>query len=80
VTLKPHVGVLSGIVRPILPGAIVALQRQAGFRWANVATATVNDQGEYFAELDLAPGIYRARVAPRPGYAVGLSRTLSVSS
>ena len=80
VTLKPHLGLLSGIVRPILPGATVALQRQDGSRWTNVATATVNDQGEYFAQVDLAPGIYRARVAPRPGYAVGLSRTLSVSS
>jgi stage II sporulation protein D len=80
VTLKPHLGVLSGIVRPILPGAVVALQRQDGFRWTDVAKAAVNDRGEYFAELDLAPGIYRARVASRPGYAVGLSRTLSVSS
>jgi stage II sporulation protein D len=80
VTLQAPLGVLSGVVRPSLPGTLVVLQRLDGLRWRNIATANLNDQGEYSAEVELAPGAYRARTAPRAGYAVGLSRTLSVSS
>lgn len=80
VTLKAEVGVLQGTVRPALPGAVVLVQRQDGPGWKTVAKAPVDLQGAFFAELDLVPGTYRARLAPRPGYAVGLSRTLSVGS
>ena len=73
-------GTLQGTVRPVFPGATVVVQRQEGFRWVTAATAPVGDSGAFEATLELAPGTYRARLAPRPGYAVGLSRTLSVSS
>jgi hypothetical protein len=78
VTLKAAPGGVSGVVRPVLPGVIVTIQRQAGTRWTPAGTATVDEQGAYTAELALEPGVYRARVAPRPGYAVGLSKTLTV--
>ena len=78
VTLKTAPGGVSGVVRPLLPGVTVTIQRQAGTRWTPAGTATVDEQGVYSTELALAPGVYRARVAPRPGYAVGLSKTLSV--
>jgi len=80
VTLKADLGVLSGTVRPLLPAAVVVLERQDGFRWRKVVTAAVDEQGAYSAEVELTPGLYRARIAPSPGYAVGVSRTLSVSS
>jgi stage II sporulation protein D len=80
VTLKADLGVLSGTVRPLLPGAVVVLERQDGFRWRKVVNAAVAEEGAYSAEVELTPGLYRARIAPRSGYAVGVSRTLSVSS
>ncbi|MEX1358662.1 MAG: SpoIID/LytB domain-containing protein [Gaiellaceae bacterium] len=73
-------GTLQGTVRPVFPGATVVVQRQEGSRWITAGTAVVDDAGAFEATLELAPGSYRARLAPRPGYAVGLSRTLSVSS
>ena len=79
VTLKTAPGGVSGLVRPVLPGVIVTIQRQEGKRWTSAGTSTVDEQGAYTTELALAPGVYRARVAPRPGYALGLSKTLTVA-
>ncbi len=80
VTLEAHLGVLQGAVRPVLPGAVVILQRQDGSRWTSVGTALVDELGAFLSsEIELSRGVYRARLAPPPGYAAGLSRTLSIS-
>ncbi|MEX2210310.1 MAG: SpoIID/LytB domain-containing protein [Gaiellaceae bacterium] len=76
VTLKEP---FRGTVRPVLPGAIVVVQRREGARWVSAATATVDEQGAYEVSLEPAPGTYRVRLAPGSGFAVGISRTLSVS-
>jgi stage II sporulation protein D len=78
-TLTAHLGVLSGVVRPVMPGAVVILQRREGSRWVKVAAADVDGQGAFIAELDLVSAPYRARLAARSGYAVGISRTLNVT-
>jgi hypothetical protein len=67
-----------GTVRPILPGTVVVIQRQEGNRWVEAANAAVDDQGAFEAVLEPAPGAYRARVAAGGGFAVGISRTLSI--
>ena len=80
VTLKAELGVVQGTVTPVLSGAIVLVQRLQGLRWTTIAKPLVDAEGAYTTEqLELSPGAYRARVAPSPGYAAGVSRTLSVS-
>jgi stage II sporulation protein D len=73
-------GALAGTVRPAFPGATVVLQRLDGDRWTRAATALVDDTGSYRTELALPPGTYRARLAPRAGFATGLSQALAVTS
>jgi hypothetical protein len=41
--------VVSGAVRPALPGQSVVLQRQAGSRWVSLATARIDAKGAYRA-------------------------------
>ena len=72
-------GAVAGTVRPSFPGAAVAVQRLDGARWAKAATARVDGTGAFGAELVLPPGTYRARLAPRSGYAAGLSQPLVVT-
>jgi stage II sporulation protein D len=71
---------LTGLVKPILEGAPVQLQRQGNGSWKTVATTTVTSYGAFSASLDLTPGTYRARVVAGKGYAVGLSPILTVVS
>ncbi|HSC91217.1 MAG TPA: SpoIID/LytB domain-containing protein [Gaiellaceae bacterium] len=72
-------GVLGGIVRPVLPGTTVAVQRRGeDGAWSEVAVARVDERGAFRAELALAPGTYRARFAPGRGLAVGISPILEV--
>jgi stage II sporulation protein D len=70
---------LSGYMRPLVPGATVAIQRQQGSAWTTVATATVDDAGGFDAQLQLIAGTYRARVAPGHGLVAGVSPVLLVS-
>jgi stage II sporulation protein D len=70
---------LIGYMRPVIPGARVAIQRQEGTSWTTVATAAVNDAGSFDAQLQLVAGTYRARVAPGHGLVPGLSPVLLVS-
>jgi stage II sporulation protein D len=69
---------LRGYVRPILPGAAAALQRLNGATWRNVAQATVDERGDFQAQVTLTPGDYRARVTPGRGFVPGVTPVLKV--
>jgi len=71
-------GAVAGIVRPVFRGASVVLQQRDGARWTRAGTARVDEAGSFGAELSLPPGTYRARLAPRAGYAAGVSQPLVV--
>lgn len=82
VKLRPVTGdtQLRGFVRPLLPGASVAVQRLAGPVWKTVATAKIDGGGNFVATLKLAPGTYRARVSPTRGFSAGISAVVEVVS
>jgi len=70
---------VTGLVKPLLPGAAVQVQRQGnGGTWTTVSTATVTADGAFEASVDLSPGSYRARVVAGKGFAAGLSPVLTV--
>ena len=69
---------LRGLVRPVLPGTRVDIQRLDGSSWRPAATASVDQAGAFEARLDLTPGTYRARVAPGRGLVAGYSPALQV--
>ena len=69
---------LTGLVRPLLPGAVVQLQRQNGPSWTTVASAAVNANGTFSGDVEVTLGAYRARVVAGKGFAVGLSKVLTV--
>ena len=69
---------LSGLARPVLPGTAVTVQRREGATWRNVATAKVDQQGNFVAKLELVPGTYRARYAPGGGFIAAASKVLEV--
>jgi stage II sporulation protein D len=69
---------LTGLVRPVVPGARVDIQRRVGSSWRPAATAAVAANGSFEAVLDLTPGTYRARVAPGRGLVPGVSPVLRV--
>ena len=70
---------LSGVMRPAIPGATVAIQREQGSTWTTVASAKVDDAGAFDAQLQLIAGTYRARIAPGHGLVPGVSPVLLVS-
>ena len=69
---------LSGRGRPIVAGAPVTIQRNAGSGWTNVATAELDATGHFSADLTVTPASYRARFAPRHGVLAGVSPILRV--
>jgi stage II sporulation protein D len=71
---------LRGTVRPVLNGSAVAIQRLNGRTWATVGRATVDEHGEFNAQIYVPPGSYRARI-PSPGHGLvaGTSSTMVVS-
>jgi len=69
---------LRGYARPIFPGGSVALQRFNGATWKVVARATIDQNGDFEAHVNLTPGQYRARLAPGRGFVPGVSPTLTV--
>jgi len=75
-TLQP--GVLTGIVRPRLAGAPVRVERQQGTVWAYVGETVTDGSGGFRLELDLVPGVYRARVPATGDFAEGVSPPLAV--
>ena len=69
---------VSGLARPVLPGAGVQVQRLGTNGWATVAQTKIGSDGAYQASLRLSPGDYRARVVAGRGFAVGISKTVTV--
>jgi hypothetical protein len=70
---------VTGLVKPLLPGAPVQVQRQgANGTWTTVSTANVTADGAFEASVNLTPGSYRARVLAGKGFAAGLSPVLTV--
>jgi SpoIID/LytB domain protein len=86
VGVAPHVRLVSaaagtemrGVVRPLVPGARVEIQRLGGVSWKTVARTTVDEEGKFEVVLLLEPGSYRARVAPGRGLVPGMSAVLDV--
>jgi hypothetical protein len=56
---------VSGMVRPRFGGAPVVIERYRRSRWLAVARTRLSDAGRFEAQLRVAPGTYRARVAPK---------------
>ncbi len=74
-------GTLRGLVRPVLAGVEVKIQLQDDTgAWTAVATTSVDANGDFVATLELAPGVYRARVAASKGFAAGTTPPLRVVS
>jgi stage II sporulation protein D len=71
---------LRGLVRPVLPGMRVDVQRLVGSSWRAAGTALLDQAGAFEATLQLTPGTYRARVAPGRGLVPGYSPVLRVVS
>jgi hypothetical protein len=70
---------VTGLVKPVLAGARVQVQRQGNSgTWATVATTNVTSDGAFEASVNLSPGTYRARVVAGKGFAAGLSPVLMV--
>jgi stage II sporulation protein D len=69
---------LSGLVRPVLPGVTVTVQRETETGWRAVASGKLDAAGRFVVKLELLPGVYRARVAPGRGFAPGVSPVLRV--
>jgi stage II sporulation protein D len=69
---------VSGVVRPLLPNATVQVQRLAGSAWTTVARTAVAADGTFTGDVQLTPGAYRARVVSGKGFAIGLSKVLTV--
>jgi len=69
---------VTGTVEPLLTGAMVGLQQQVGTTWTTLTTATVDESGNFQALYPLQAGVlYRARVAPGRGFAVGVTDPMS---
>jgi stage II sporulation protein D len=73
--------VLTGTVRPRLPGAVVTVERRSGTAWVSFGETTVDATGGFRLELDtLVPaGSYRARVSATGGLAAGTSAVVQVT-
>jgi stage II sporulation protein D len=69
---------LRGVVRPLLPGARVEIQRLGGVSWTTVARTTVNEEGKFVVAVLLETGSYRARVSPGRGLVPGTSAVIDV--
>jgi stage II sporulation protein D len=69
---------VSGLVRPLLPNAAVQVQRLTAGTWTTVARTTVGDDGTFSGDVELTQGAYRARVVSGKGFAIGLSKVLTV--
>ena len=69
---------LRGLVRPLLPGARVDVQRLDGTVWRIVSSVQVDVRGDFDAPIQLASGSYRARVIAGRGFVPGTTRVLQV--
>jgi SpoIID/LytB domain protein len=71
---------LSGLVRPVLPNALVEIQRLDGSDWSTVTSTRTDASSRFVASLDLRAGSYRARVSPGHGFVPGTTKPLEVVS
>jgi stage II sporulation protein D len=69
-------GSVSGTVRPVVAGAAVQLQQQAGTTWTTVSSTLTDAAGAWSFSGTLPTGTYRVRCAPGQGLAPGVSATL----
>ena len=71
---------LKGSVRPVLPGTPVQIQHQNATtgRWGTVSKVDATRTGRFAWTPRLLDGTYRARVIASGGWAVGLSKKVSV--
>jgi stage II sporulation protein D len=71
---------LKGSVRPVLPATPVQIQHQNATtgRWGTVANVDATRAGRFAWTPRLLDGTYRARVVAGGGWAVGLSKKVSV--
>jgi SpoIID/LytB domain protein len=71
---------LKGSVRPVLPGTPVQIQHQntTTGRWGTVSKVDATRKGRFAWTPQLLDGTYRARVIAGGGWAVGLSKKVSV--
>jgi stage II sporulation protein D len=67
-----------GTIKPVVAGAAVQLQQQAGAAWTTVASTVTDGSGAWSAAGPLQPGTYRVRCAPGHGLTPGVSATLLV--
>jgi stage II sporulation protein D len=66
---------VQGTERPVVPGAPVQLQQQAGTAWTTLSATTADAAGAWTFSGALQPGTYRVRCAPGKGLAAGVSAT-----
>jgi hypothetical protein len=78
--LPPAATSVSGIVRPVLPNALVEVQRQVGTAWRTVARTRVDANGSFTAVVQLHKGTYRGRVTAGHGFVPGTTKPLEVVS
>ena len=80
-TLRQPSGGLRGVVRPMLAGTPVAIQRQEGAGWVAVAKTRVRRDGTFLARFAISAGVYRAKVRPpaRTGLVPGFSPPLTLA-
>ncbi|HEY8842939.1 MAG TPA: SpoIID/LytB domain-containing protein [Gaiellaceae bacterium] len=69
---------ITGLARPLLPNAAVQVQKLVGNAWTTVARTTIGNDGTFIGDVELTPGTYRARVVAGKGFAIGLSKVLTV--
>jgi hypothetical protein len=66
---------VQGTERPVVAGASVQLQQQAGTAWTTLSSTTADTAGAWTFSGALQPGTYRVRCAPGKGLAAGVSAT-----
>jgi stage II sporulation protein D len=71
---------LSGVVRPVLQGATVTIERRGSADWKAVASAVVDGEGRFRARFRVRPGDYRARVEATARLVGGTSRALTIDA
>jgi stage II sporulation protein D len=67
-----------GTIKPVVAGAAVQLQEQAGAAWASVTSTVTDAAGGWSFTGPLQPGTYRIRSAPGHGLVPGVSPALLV--
>ena len=73
-------GVLTGTIRPKLPGTQISIERKKGSSWVLVGQVVADVTGAFQLEVDAAlpAGSYRARSAPTTGFVAGMSPIVQV--